>query len=114
MVEERVKSSIQVISRMMILLDTLALQTKPVNLKQLAAESQLHPSTAYRILNVMVQHRLVERIERGTYRLGMRLLELGTLVGTRAGGNPQSPPVLIHPQFADSGRPPIRHNDDAS
>lgn len=70
---------------MVSLLDALARHAAPVNLKQLAAETELHPSTAHRILNVMVQNRIVERIEPGTYRLGSRLLELGTLVQARLG-----------------------------
>lgn len=83
MPEKETKSSIQVIERMMHLLDALARHTAPASLKHLAAETQLHPSTAHRILSVMVQNRVVERIEPGTYRLGMRLLELGTLVHSR-------------------------------
>ena len=70
---------------MMSLLDALASHGAPVNLTQLALETRLHPSTAHRILNVMVRNRVVERIEPGTYRLGMRLLELGTLVHSRIG-----------------------------
>jgi DNA-binding IclR family transcriptional regulator len=81
--EPEAKPSIQVIERMMSLLDALARHGAPVNLKQLALETRLHPSTAHRILNVMARNRFVERIEPGTYRLGMRLLELGTLVHTR-------------------------------
>jgi len=77
------KPSIQVIERMMSLLDALARHDAPVNLKELAHETQLHPSTAHRILNVMVRNRVVDRIEPCTYRLGMRLLELGTLVRSR-------------------------------
>ena len=69
------KSSIQVIERMMSLLDALAGHAVPVNLKQLASQTSLHPSTAHRILGVMVESRLVDRIEPGTYRLGIRLLE---------------------------------------
>ena len=68
---------------MMSLLDALAGHGVPVNLKQLALETRLHPSTAHRILNVMVRNRIVDRIEPGTYQLGMRLLELGTLVSRR-------------------------------
>ncbi|MBI4194866.1 MAG: IclR family transcriptional regulator [Betaproteobacteria bacterium] len=68
---------------MMTLLDTLAGHTAPVNLKQLALQTRLHPSTAHRILGVMVDSRLVDRIEPGTYRLGIRLLELGNLVKSR-------------------------------
>jgi IclR family transcriptional regulator, KDG regulon repressor len=81
--ENATRSSIQVIDRMMSLLEALARHTAPVNLKQLATETSLHPSTAHRILNVMVGNRMVDRIEPGTYRLGMRLLELGSLVRQR-------------------------------
>ncbi len=45
--------------------------------------SGLHPSTAHRILNDMVVTRFVDRVEPGTYRLGMRLLELGNVVKSR-------------------------------
>jgi len=77
------KTSIQVIERMMWLLDALATQAKSVSLKELAQQTQLHPSTAHRILNDMVSCRFVDRSEPGTYRLGMRLLELGNLVKAR-------------------------------
>jgi IclR family KDG regulon transcriptional repressor len=83
--EPEVKSPIQVIDRMMNLLNALADHPAPVNLKRLAEETRLHPSTAHRILNVMVRNRMVERIEPGTYCLGARLLELGALVRSRTG-----------------------------
>lgn len=67
----------------MSLLDALALQTDPVPLKDLAALTGLHTSTAHRILNDLVQGRYVERVDNGLYRLGMRLLELGSLVKGR-------------------------------
>jgi DNA-binding IclR family transcriptional regulator len=85
--ENIVKSSIQVIDRMFTLLDALERHSVPVNLKQLAAETALHPSTAHRILNAMVRNRMVDRIEPGTYRLGMRLLELGRRVQSTAGAD---------------------------
>jgi len=84
--------SIQVIERMMRLLDALAGHSAPVNLKQLAAETTLHPSTAHRILNVMARNRFVDRIEPGSYQLGMRLLELGTLVSSRISICEKAPP----------------------
>ncbi len=77
------KTSIQVIERMMSLLDTLALHPDPVSLKDLSRITGLHPSTAHRILNDMVLKRLVDRSEPGAYRLGMRLLELGNIVKSR-------------------------------
>lgn len=78
-----VKNPIQVIERMMKLLDALAAHSGPVSLKQLALESGLHPSTAHRILGAMTQSGFVDRSDAGIYRLGIRLLELGSLVKSR-------------------------------
>jgi len=77
------KTSIQVIERMMRLLDVLSEHPDPVPLKQLAAQTGLHPSTAHRILAAMAQSGFVERSDNGVYRLGIRLLELGALVKSR-------------------------------
>ncbi len=82
-VREPDKTTIQVIERMMALLDALATYPDPVSLKELASVTGLHPSTAHRILNDMVLKRFVDRSEPGTYRLGMRLLELGNIVKSR-------------------------------
>lgn len=77
------KTSIQVIERLVSLLDALSKHHDPVSLKELAIETELHPSTAHRILNDLVTTRFVDRGEGGTYRLGMRLLELGNIVKSR-------------------------------
>lgn len=77
------KTSIQVIERMVSLLDALARQPDPSSLKELSSVTGLHPSTAHRILNDLVLKRFVDRAEPGTYRLGMRLLELGNVVKSR-------------------------------
>lgn len=77
------RTSIQVIERVMQLLDALALHQDPVSLKELSSNTKLHPSTAHRILNDLVACRLVDRNDLGLYRLGMRLLELGNLVKAR-------------------------------
>ena len=75
--------AIQVIARMFSLLDALAAHQDPVSLKSLSETTGLHPSTAHRILNDLAIGRLVDRPEAGSYRLGMRLLELGNLVKAR-------------------------------
>lgn len=77
------KTSIQVIERMVTLLNALANYPDPVSLKELAKVTGLHPSTAHRILNDLVAKRFVDRSEPGSYRLGMRLLELGNIVKSR-------------------------------
>ena len=74
------RTAIQVLDRMMSLLDALAQSDEPESLKKLSELTELHPSTAHRILNDMVACRLVERADSGTYRLGLKLLELGNLV----------------------------------
>lgn len=75
--------AIQVLERAMRLLDALAERSGAVSLKDLAVATDLHPSTAHRILNDLVAGRLIERTENGMYALGMRLLELGHLVKSR-------------------------------
>ena len=75
--------AIQVLERMFSLLDALAAHQDPVSLKLLSERTGLHPSTAHRILNDLAIGRLVDRPEAGSYRLGMRLLELGNLVKAR-------------------------------
>jgi DNA-binding IclR family transcriptional regulator len=54
-----------------------------VPLKTISEETGLHPSTAHRILNDLAIGHFVDRPEAGSYRLGMRLLELGNLVKAR-------------------------------
>jgi len=76
---------------MMNLLEALAAHPAPVNLKRLAEATRLHPSTAHRILNVMVGKRMVDRVGPGTYCLGMRLFELGALVRERTSSRDETP-----------------------
>jgi DNA-binding IclR family transcriptional regulator len=80
---EHHKPAIQVLERMFSVLDVLAAHPDPVPLKQLSEQTGLHPSTAHRILNDLAIGRYVDRPEAGSYRLGMRLLELGNLVKAR-------------------------------
>jgi DNA-binding IclR family transcriptional regulator len=77
------RTAIQVLDRMMSLLDALADSDEAQSLKRLSELTDLHPSTAHRILNDLVACRLVERADSGTYRLGLKLLELGNLVKAR-------------------------------
>lgn len=76
-------TSIQVLSRMFSLLDTLARDGDAVSLKLISEQTGLHPSTAHRILNDLAVGGMVERSGPGAYRLGLRLLELGNLVRAR-------------------------------
>ena len=75
--------TIQVLERMFALLDVLAAHPDPVSLKEISDKTGLHPSTAHRILNDLATGRFVDRPEAGSYRLSMRLLEMGNLVKAR-------------------------------
>jgi len=112
--QKETKSSIQVIERMMSLLGALARHTTPVNLKQLATETRLHPSTAHRILSVMVDNRLVDRIEPGTYRLGIHLLVLGSLVKSRISVRQEALPHMqvLHQELGETVNLSVRHDDE--
>ncbi|MEN9843544.1 MAG: HTH-type transcriptional regulator YiaJ, partial [Pseudomonadota bacterium] len=78
-----VTPTVQVIERMFQLIDILAAHEEAVSLKEIAEKADLHPSTVHRILNDLTIGRYVERPQAGSYRLGMRLLELGNLVKAR-------------------------------
>jgi DNA-binding IclR family transcriptional regulator len=75
--------TIQVIERLFSLMDVLASREEAISLKEISEKTGLHPSTAHRILNDLTIGRFVDRPEPGSYRLGMRLLELGNLVKAR-------------------------------
>ncbi len=106
--------SIQVIERMMSLLDALANAAEPTSLKQLASTTQLHPSTAHRILAAMTQARFVERQDAGTYRLGIRLLELGAIVKSRINLREVALPFMqeLHEKLGEAINLGARHDDE--
>jgi len=108
------KTSIQVIERMMALLDALASYPDPVSLKELATTTGLHPSTAHRILNDMVAKRFVDRSEPGTYRLGMRLLELGNIVKSRLNVREAALPYMqaLHRKTQQTVNLSVRQGDE--
>ena len=109
-----ISPTIQVIERMFDLLDVLASQPDPVPLKQLTERTGLHPSTAHRILNDLVIGRYVDRPEAGSYRLGMRLLELGNLVKSRINVREMALPVMreLHAQTGETVNLSVRHDDE--
>lgn len=114
MSQPEAKSSIQVIERMMTLLDVLAHHHDAVSLKQLSLETGLHPSTAHRILGAMTHSGFVERAEPGAYRLGIRLLELGNIVKSRINIRQVALPFMeqLHERIGEAVNLGIRHEDE--
>ncbi len=108
------KNSIQVIERMMALLDELARHPEPVALKLLAQATKLHPSTAHRILTAMVNDQMVERVDQGNYRLGIRLLELGNLVKARISVREHALPFMreLHAAIGEAVNLSVRRDDE--
>ena len=106
--------SIQVIERMMTLLDALAASPEPASLKHLASVTELHPSTAHRILAAMTASNFVERQDAGTYRLGIRLLELGNLVKSRINLREVALPFMqeLHEAIGEAINLGARHGDE--
>jgi len=72
------QSSIQVLDRAVSLLQAMGQADEPLSLKVLAAETQLHTSTAHRILAALQVHDFVERNERGNYQIGSALTRLSS------------------------------------
>jgi len=112
--QDKGRTSIQVIERMMDLVEALAASAEPVNLKRLASETGLHMSTAHRILAMMVEHRIVDRIEPGQYRLGIRLLELGHIVKSRIDLRTEALPFMrtLHNELHETINLSVRAGDE--
>jgi len=108
------RGSIQVIDRMMSLLDAVASHGEPVGLKQLASDTSLHPSTAHRILAALGASGFVERTDAGAYRLGIRLLELGNLVKNRISLRETAMPAMLrlHATTGESVNLGMRSGDE--
>lgn len=108
------RNPIQVIDRMTTLLAVLAEHPDPLPLRDIAARASLHPSTAHRILAALAADRLVDRSDPGTYRLGMRLLELGNLVKSRIDVREMALPVMreLHAQLGETVNLSVRHDDE--
>ncbi len=96
------------------LLEVLADSADAVSLKVLAAKAGLHPSTAHRILTALVRDRMAERVGQGSYRLGMRLLELGNLVKTRISVREHALPFMreLHAQIGEAVNLSVRRDDE--
>jgi len=96
------------------LLDVLSYYHDPVSLKQLSLETGLHPSTAHRILAAMAASGFVERAEPGTYRLGIRLLELGNVVKSRINIRDSAMPQMeaLHGKIGESINLGVRQGDE--
>jgi DNA-binding IclR family transcriptional regulator len=109
---DQVTTSIQVLDRATAILDSLAKYDDTLSLKVIAAETGLHPSTAFRILASLTTHGLVDRNE-GNYRLGTRLLSWGDRVRSRIDLRTEALPVMkwLRDQIGETVNLTIREED---
>jgi DNA-binding IclR family transcriptional regulator len=107
-------NSIQVIDRLAKLLDVIALHEDPVSLKILSAETGLHPSTAFRILSSLADQGFVERTTRGSYKLGVKLLQLGNRVMTGVDIRKIALPLMekLRDQLGETVNLTVREDDE--
>jgi IclR family transcriptional regulator, KDG regulon repressor len=75
---------VQVLDRTFAILSALAESNQLLGPTELGKRLSLNKSTVHRLLNVLEQHRFVERdLESSKYRLGLRLAELGSFAFPR-------------------------------
>src|SRR5882757_7077860 len=86
---------VQVIDRVLALLEILAANGPAMTLAELARRVDLPKSTALRLLAVLQRHRFVEReSSTGDYRLGLKLLELGSQAAAQFDFGDRAQPCL--------------------
>lgn len=112
--DKSAQPSIQVIDRSAQLLDALAASANPLSLKLISAETGLHPSTAFRILNALAQHGFVERSGEGHYQLGYKLLQLSAHVRGRVDIRREARPVMdwLRDEIGESVNLTVREGDE--
>lgn len=108
------ESSIQVLDRAVSLLQCLADSGEPLSLKVLAAETQLHPSTAHRILASLQTHDFIERNERGNYQLGNALARMGTKMRGQRDLRSEARPIMewLRDQVGETVNLTVREGDE--
>lgn len=106
--------SIQVIERLAHLLDAIAKHDEAVSLKILSADTGLHPSTAFRILSSLAEQGFVERTDRGTYGLGIKLMQLGSRVSARADFRKIALPIMekLRDELGETINLTVREDDE--
>jgi len=107
-------SSIQVIDRMTALLEAITTCSEPASLKFLSAETRLHPSTAFRILNALAKHALVERTSVGRYTLGVKLLRYGSYMHGKVDLLREAKPIMewLRSQLGETVNLAVREGDE--
>ncbi len=107
------ETSIQVIDRMVTLLESLA-QHGHASLKVLSADTGLHSSTAFRILASLQQHGWVARDANGAYQLGSGLLRYAAQAGQEIDLRQEALPIMaaLRDATGETVNLTVRENDE--
>jgi len=107
-------SSIQVVDRVASLLDSIAAHPEPASLKALSADTRLHPSTAFRILQSLAEHGFVERTPSGQYTLGVKLLHYGSRVHGKVDLLREAKPIMewLRSEVGETVNLTVREGDE--
>lgn len=105
--------NIQVIDRAVSLMEAIARYPDPVSLKILTAETELHASTAHRILASLISNRMVEKVGGGRYKLGPALLRLGARMKSNVDIRELAKPIIsrLRDKLGESVNLTIREGD---
>ena len=70
------EDSVRVIERVFSILEYLSVSDTPRGPTEIAAATGIHKSTVYRLLSSMCARGYIERIDSGTYHIGVKLVEI--------------------------------------
>lgn len=113
MVTKEKLKQVQVLERTTRILNLLASRRTPYSMHDIAQLTDIHTSTAHRLLWNMAESGFVERDANGGWRLGLTFLELGNLVRDRLRIREKALPVMQQ-LFEKTGQTinlALRHDD---
>lgn len=93
-IKEKLKQ-VQVLERTNRILQLLASRREPYSMHEIAQITDIHTSTAHRLLWNLAEDGFVERDAEGGWRLGLTFLELGSLVRDRLSIREKALPVMV-------------------
>lgn len=67
--------SVQSIDRALDIIETVAVEQDGKSLTEIAAQTELHKSTAYRIITTLLKRGYLDKTEQGNYKIGLKLIE---------------------------------------
>ncbi len=73
--ESQAQSGVQSIERALDIIEAVAAEESGLNLTEISKRTQLHKSTAYRIIETLTGRGYLAKTQEGNYRIGLKLIE---------------------------------------